>query len=59
MFLVVNLKTLSSTVRLPTALKGAFEGFMLLVGFFVVFKVALRHEGFVAPWVQTRKRFVT
>jgi len=36
-FFVVNLKALSSTIRLTTAFKGASEGFMLLVGFFVVF----------------------
>lgn len=40
-FLVMNLKALGSTVRLTTAGESAFEGFMLLVGFFVVFKVAL------------------
>lgn len=58
-FLVVNLKALRSAVRLAAALECAFEGFMLQVGFFVVFKVALRHEGLVAAGVQAWKRFVT
>ena len=35
-FLVVNLKALSSGVRLATTLESAFEGFVLLVGFLVV-----------------------
>ena len=57
-FLVVNLKALGSAVRLATTLEAAFEGFMLLVGFLVVFKVTSRHERFIAPGVQTGKRFV-
>ena len=57
-FLVVNLKALGSAVRLATTLEGAFEGFMLLVGFLMVFKVTSRHEGFIASGVQTGKRFV-
>lgn len=57
-FLVVNLKALGSAVRLVTTLEAAFEGFMLLVGFLVVFKVTSRHEGFIASGVQTGKRFV-
>ena len=54
----VDLKTLLPSVGLMAVGVGTFERALLLMDSDVVFEMAFRHEGFIAPGVITDVRFV-